>query len=189
MATENKRVAAYLPQPLYDLLETFKEENDLSESKAIISILAAHFGIAQEVSQKVTQKFVTMDQFIELQSKVAHMSELLSDLRDTQAHEGEAISERLGDTPIPGQTSIFEVQSFHNLSQSSGELEGQSLEPRSAQLLVNRFPDIGTYQSITNAKNRYKDDPSKLTEWTRKKDEEGVGWRFDEVDKLYHAVP
>ena len=87
------------------------------------------------------------------------------------------------------KTSIFEVQSFHNLSQSSGELEGQSLEPRSAQLLVNRFPDIGTYQSITNAKNRYKDDPSKLTEWTRKKDEEGVGWRFDEVDKLYHAVP
>ena len=111
MATENKRVAAYLPQPLYDLLEKFKEENDISESKAIISILAAHFGVAQEVSQKVTQKFVTVEQFHELQTKVTHMSELLSELKDIQSNQGESTSEPLSDSPIPGQTSIFEVQS------------------------------------------------------------------------------
>lgn len=84
MTTENKRVAAYLPRHLYDWLEAFKEENSLSESKAIISILAAHFGVAQEVSQKVAHKFVTVEQFTELHEKVAQISELLSELKKDQ---------------------------------------------------------------------------------------------------------
>lgn len=189
MTTENKRVAAYLPQPLYELLETFKEESGLSESKAIISILAAHFGVAQQVSQKVAHKFVTVEKFDELQDKVAHISELIGELEEKQTGQGCSSDESPSHIPIPGQTSIFEVQSSQELSKSPGELESNSLESRTAKLLVNRFPDIGTYQSITNAKNRYKDDPSKLIEWTRKNDEEGVAWRFDEVDKLYHPVP
>lgn len=186
MATDNKRVAAYLPPSLYDLLEKFKKETDLSESKAIISILAAHFGVAQEVSQKVAHKFVTVDRFHELQSKVAHLSELLSELKDIQANQGESISEPLSDSPISGQTSIFEAIADEK-SSSRNELLNDSLYPMTEIDLVSRFK-IDNHKSIGNKRSKCKSCPSDFLEWTKTQDKDGVGWEYHPHEKLYHPV-
>ena len=50
MATENKRVASYLPPALHNLLKEFQEQHGLGESKAIIEILSDFFGVSQKVA-------------------------------------------------------------------------------------------------------------------------------------------
>ncbi len=79
MATNNLRVAAYLPKDLYDLFSQYAKDKELSESKAVISILAAHLNPCKGPSNNAGDKYVTISQFSELQEKVAHLSALLSD--------------------------------------------------------------------------------------------------------------
>lgn len=194
MTTDNKRVAAYLPQTLYDLLEGFKKENNLSESKAIISILAAHFGVAQEVSQRVAHQFVTIEKFDELQDKVAHLAELFSELekRRDQAVQDSSLGELKSNSEEilhPGQKTIFEVTESLSKNELKDELKSNSLEPRGAKELAERFPDIRNYQSITNKKNKFRYEPEKFVNWARKYDKDQIGWMYNEVDKLYHSVP
>lgn len=115
MTTENKRVAAYLPQDLYNHLEAFKGEHGLTESRAIGSILAAHFGVAHGVSQKVVHQFVTVSQFRELEQRVAQIGESLNELREDPPAD-----------PSSGQKTIFEavgqLSSSESIGVSAGEL-------------------------------------------------------------------
>ena len=187
MTTENKRVAAYLPQPLYNLLGEFKEENSLSESKAIISILAAHFGVAQEVSQTVAHKFVTVSQFDDLQAQVAHLSSLVGELQEKQLDYDSSLSESKSDTPIPGQTSIFEAVSLDGKSDLPIGLAHKLPGPMSEESLIERF-HINNPTSIGNKRRSCKDSPDKFIQWTRKQDKDGLGWPYNPETRLYHAI-
>lgn len=189
MTTENKRVAAYLPEELYTCLGKFKAENGLSESKAISSILAAHFGVAQEVSQKVAHKFVTTEQFSELQDKVAHLSELLSGLEELRragsisANSSNSELESILEEAIhPNQKTIFEATEVFSKSELKDELDSESNranqpEPLKATALSRRLAKPDHF--IANQKKRFKDREDELVEMLRELDLDGWGWRYD----------
>ena len=47
MPTENPKVSAYVPQPIYDHLLAFKADRNLSVSQAVIAILEEYFGLGK----------------------------------------------------------------------------------------------------------------------------------------------
>ena len=47
MPTENPKVSAYVPQPIYDHLLEFKSERGLSVSQAVTAILEDYFGLGK----------------------------------------------------------------------------------------------------------------------------------------------
>jgi hypothetical protein len=65
MATENRRVATYLPTSLYERFERFKGERSLGESKALIVILSEYFEVGQKVAQSDSPDILTRLSFLE----------------------------------------------------------------------------------------------------------------------------
>jgi hypothetical protein len=65
MATENRRVATYLPTSLYERFELFKGERSLGESKALIAILSEYFEVGQKVAQSDSPGILARLNFLE----------------------------------------------------------------------------------------------------------------------------
>lgn len=51
MPTDNPKVSAYVPQSIKDRLKAFREERDISESQALILILAEYFGMPEALAR------------------------------------------------------------------------------------------------------------------------------------------
>lgn len=45
MATKNKRIAAYVPESVYERYQSFRVEKELGDSQALIQILSEYFGV------------------------------------------------------------------------------------------------------------------------------------------------
>lgn len=175
MTTDNKRVAAYLPQDLYEYLEKFKNEHDLSESKAITSILAAHFGVAYEVSQQVVHQFVTVKQFKELEAKVAQLSSLLSEPSNRETSSSKGVLQ--GELAPNSETNEL-------LSELNSELE--PFGPLGATALSRRLGKGKSF--VSDAKRRYRENLVGLTKFLKGHDPDGISWQYLDSTRRYHPV-
>ncbi len=77
MPTQNRRVAAYLPEELSDRLEVFKAERGLkADSSALIAILSEYFRLDRRAAHEIDySSFVTQQQFQDLVDRVAAFTE------------------------------------------------------------------------------------------------------------------
>jgi len=198
MATDNRRVAAYLPSEIDDRFKAFKIERGLAtedepnsnDSKALIQILSEYFGVSQ--SAHSVAHYVTIEQFNDLSTKVEKLYGLLqqSDDRIEEIASGiksELLSELKDNLPIstrPGQLSILqpeqEKESVQNkVSQSS--LPSELLEGLSAVKLGKR---LGSDRKKLSKIKADKD----FTEFCRSKDPNGIGWEYREDKKKFFPV-
>lgn len=80
MPTDNPKVSAYVPQALKDRLTQFRQEKELSESQAVIAILAEYFQMKEEIgrgSDRVSVGGVTLARMEALEKQVSDLQSLL----------------------------------------------------------------------------------------------------------------
>ncbi len=87
--------------------------------------------------------------------------------------------------PSEPQSEPLNSESESSEDLLKGGLNGE-LQPMSASELARRFGV--SPQAIANNKSRWKDEPDTFTEWTRRKDPDGVAWRFSSEGRLYHPT-
>lgn len=177
------RIAAYPPDHIHEKLGDFAKEHQLSESKALIQILAEYFGVASNVAQEVSYRYATVEQIEAVEKKIVDLSKLFNELQSKLLSSPTtefASSEDKLNNELQGELLIDSAP-----SKDDGD---NGLGPFTVQELVERFPNIKVNQSISNAKNRYKGDPEGFVTWSRKKDKDGIGWRYDSGKKLYYPA-
>jgi hypothetical protein len=77
MATNNRRVAAYLPDSVYEKLEQFKNERDITFSQALIAVLCGYFDL-EPIPVKVSDyssSTITSAQIEALERRLSGLSE------------------------------------------------------------------------------------------------------------------
>lgn len=100
----------------------------------------------------------------------------------SQQFDSETVSEASHPTEVaPGQISIFDV--IDSVPESKvTSLKGTDLD---------RYLGLDVGQ-VSRMKGRFKDDPQKFIEWSRKREKKRglpvVGWRYNGVTKLYDSV-
>jgi hypothetical protein len=206
------RVAGYPPDHIYQKLKDFAKEHNLSESKALIQVLAEYFCVASNVAQEVSYKYATLEQLQEIEEKLAKLSELYSDLKShskTKTYELEKSiqaldkkvqivkSESLGDSEdqlskveivqkSPGQLSLIEENSKPQKAVVSSLPVDNDLCPLSAAQLSRRFNKPKDFVKAT--KFQYKNRLPELSAKLKKADPNNVAWEYHEDDKLYHPI-
>lgn len=217
MPTENPRVAAYIPQPLKAKFDAFKSERGIkSDSQALIAILSERFGVGHLSGSSSSfvdySEFVTKEEFLALVEKVAALSNAI-EARDSPSSLFSKLPEKLktiegridslevttgelevavsasGDSEThPGQMNLLDAtEPAREIEESPGSPPfNSSLQPLNGPSLSRRF---GLNEKVvTNQRNTLKNDPDKFTAWTKKKDPDGIPWRYDAKNKLYYPI-
>lgn len=92
--------------------------------------------------------------------------------KNVVVESGEKQEKTLDQLVIPGSESVVSPVRDSTL------LSGRSLSVR-----------LGLHKSgVSDAKRRFGGDERKLFNWSKKKDPEGVGWKYDEKSKKYSPV-
>jgi hypothetical protein len=190
MATKNQRIAAYVPENVYQKYQSFKAEKGLGDSQALIQILSEYFGVAHQVSHSESPH--VLERITQLEASLSAMrSDLLSELKESVLKELASQTISFAVLPSGGEAEVaipnFDVGTIDvpqeedktllsdSLSDSlskSLELEAVSLPlPESAAppillLAASEFPQI--VLSTTSLAERFKAGLSTIS--TRKKD-------------------
>lgn len=200
MATENRRVAAYLPPEVSDAFLGFKIQRGLAtndkpnsnDSQALILILSEFLGVSQRVAHSVDcqSSFVTKEELNELNLKVAHLTEQIQsfDCRLEQAVSKatcELKSELLDELPkqeitevSPGQLELLSNrvndQNVEALSQLT-EMPRELLGGLSGRALAERF---SKKKSVSrHAIERRRESPD-FSDWSKMQDPQDIAWEY-----------
>jgi hypothetical protein len=170
MPTAKHRIAAYLPSEIDEKFQAFKQERGVGDSQALVLILTEFLGVSYEVRQnssldiEVLKSELRSDLLSELDSR---FSELKSELESSSSKvkvDGEVDSD-----------SIFDLLVSRELS-----------ERLTIAQLSERF---GCDAALTRKqKSKYRDEPEKFIAWSKSRDPQGCGWKFDEAAKLFISV-
>lgn len=164
------RIAGYPPDHVFKVFHDFKNKEGLTESKALIRVLAGYFGVAENVAQEVVTPFVRVEQLQKVEQELLELRELVD----------ESKSELL--SSLKKQVDELEIAFKEN----------QSL----AQLLTTvelarrlNMADSSLSHWKSNDPRRGKS-PEELLETTRAKDPEGIGWILvKEINKFKPERP
>jgi hypothetical protein len=98
MGTDNPKVSAYVPQSVKDRLKQFREERNISESQAVIIILAEYFQMSEVLGRSPERAVggVTLARMEALEKKLADFSELV----EHRLQEFREAIDRLGELPM-----------------------------------------------------------------------------------------
>jgi hypothetical protein len=166
MPTAKHRIAAYLSPEIDEKFQTFKQERGVGDSQALILILTEFLEVAHQV---------THDSSLNIEAlKGELLSELLSELNNKFS---ELKGELLSNSPKAevDSDSLFDLLVSRELT-----------ERLTIAQLSERF---GCDSALTRKqKSKYRDEPEKFIAWSKSRDPEGRGWRFDETDKLFTPV-
>lgn len=166
MPTAKHRIAAYLPPEVDEKFQLFKQERGLGDSQALIFILTEFLELSGEVAH---------DSSLDIEALKSELrSELLSELNSKFS---ELKSELLGNPPKIeiDSDSLFELLVSRELA-----------ERLTITQLSERF---GCDSALTRKqKSKYRDEPEKFIAWSKSRDPEGRGWKFDEVAKLFTLI-
>ncbi len=80
---------------------------------------------------------------------------------------------------------VIDETQAEKLSEPLGESKSE-LKPSNGAELARRFGL--TSKAVSNLRTKYQDQLERLTEYTRKKDPDGIAWQYNCSDKLYHPV-
>jgi HPt (histidine-containing phosphotransfer) domain-containing protein len=75
MPTDNPKISAYVPQPVYDAFKQFQEDRSLSMSQAAIAIFAEYLGVEEVKSGDSRVGGVTLERFEQLEQTVNQLKE------------------------------------------------------------------------------------------------------------------
>jgi hypothetical protein len=172
MPTSKNRIAAYLPSEIDEKFQAFKQERGIGDSQALIMILTEFLGVSHETSR---------DSSLDVEALKGELqSELLSEL-DFRFSElkGELLSKPLNLVGIDRQGS------------KAVELEAKfiagAVAPLDLRLTIAQLSErFGCDPSLMRKqKSKYKDEPAKFIVWSKSRDPEGRGWRFDEEARIF----
>lgn len=167
MATENPRVAGYVPKEVFDRLMDFRKEQDISVSQALTIILAEYFKVSYQSVQVVAHfdEFITREEFEALSAKVDALAKV--------SQNDELLSE------LPGRIALLERRLENTkttkVAQDSGQLTALPLGGLAKRLGITS----STLSHWKGTNPRKSKSPSELLEVTRSKDPDGIGWIFD----------
>jgi hypothetical protein len=174
MPTAKHRIAAYLPLDVDEKFQVFKQERGVGDSQALVLILTEFLEVSQEVSRSSSLDIEALrcellgELKSELDIRLGELkSELLSKLPKDKSNDDSPVSQKVSHKIIVGEAAYLEQRS--TIAQ-----------------LSTRF---GCDSSLVRKqKSKYKDELEKFVVWSKSRDPDGYGWRFDEVDKLFDRV-
>lgn len=147
MSTNNKRVAAYLPEPLAAKFEAYKAENNLGDSSALIAILSQFLGVTHSVAQSNSDYSDILDKRIS-QLKYDLKSELLGELKRElllfRKSPSKLPSESLSESPLPivgAELSSLELKEYLKINSNTKNLRRDV--SRAAARLGQRWESLG----------------------------------------------
>jgi hypothetical protein len=170
MPTAKHRIAAYLPPDVDEKFQAFKQERGIGDSQALILILSEFLQVSHQVSCSDSLNIEAL------------RSELLGEI---EVRFGELRSE-LFNKPLESvaivQESLKEVRISHD-SLKSVEVDLEMIERLTITEIADRFGC--TPSLVRKQKNTYKDKPEKFIAWSKSRDPDERGWKFDEEAKLF----
>lgn len=173
MPTAKHRIAAYLPPDVDEKFQAFKQERGIGDSQALILILTEFLGVSHQVSCNDSLNIKTLRS--ELLGEVeVRFSELRSELFDKPLESVEIVQE-----------SLKEVRISHD-SLTAVNVDLEMIERLKIAEIADRFGC--TPSLVRKQKNTYKDKPEKFIAWSKSRDPDGRGWKFDEEAKLFAPV-
>ncbi len=180
MPTAKHRIAAYLPPDVDEKFLAFKEERGVGDSQALILILTEFLEVTQNVSRSSSLNIETLRS--ELLSELDYrFSELKSELLSKSLKSVEITQESLEQVKI-SHDSLVDIKVSHDGLKIFGT-EDEVIERPTISQLSTRF---GCNPSLVRKqKNTYKDKPEKFIAWSKSRDPDGRGWKFDEEAKLF----
>jgi hypothetical protein len=173
MPTAKHRIAAYLPPDVDEKFQAFKQERGIGDSQALILILSEFLQVSHQVSCNDSLNIETLRS--ELLGEVeVRFSELRSELFDKPLESVEIVQE-----------SLKEVRISHD-SLTAVNVDLEMIERLTTAEIADRFGC--TPSLVRKQKNTYKNKPEKFIAWSKSRDPDGRGWKFDEEAKLFAPV-
>jgi hypothetical protein len=214
MATENPKVSAYVPQVLKDKLAEFREKRgSISESQAVIIVLAEYFGIEQvldRASEGVVVGGVTLARIETIESQLTELRLLVDKLVTENLKEDDksrlpsdllgGIEESKGLEQInPASSPLSESLNFQVEETSQQQEDRQQLDlfsSSSSELLSEPSYEIKPISGKKLSRLRFRLGESTVagakksksledfTKWTCEKDPENIAWKFVETPSV-----
>lgn len=191
MPTAKHRIAAYLPPEINEKFQAFKQERRVGDSQALILILTEFLEVSHLVSHSdsLDIKALKRELFSELDIR---FSELKDELLSKPLESVKITHESLKAVNVDHDSLVDVKVALEKLK--AVDLETESFTDAAASLehrltiaqLSERF---GCDSALTRKqKSKYRDEPEKFIAWSKSRDPEGQGWRFDEAAKLFAPV-
>ena len=184
MPTVKHRIAAYLPPEVNEKFQAFKQERGVGDSQALILILTEFLEVSQQVNHSNSLNIETLksELFSELLSELnIKFSELKGELLGKSL---EIAYESLKVVDI-SDDSLIDTKVTHEVLEIV-ELETEFSNRLTITQLSARFGCESTL--VRKQKSKYKNEPEKFITWSKSRDPEGRGWKFDEVAKLFTLI-
>jgi hypothetical protein len=174
MSIAKHRIAAYLPSDIDEKFQAFKKGRGIGDSQALILILTEFLGASHQVSCSNSLDIESLK------------SELLSELlRELDFRFGELKSELSSKSLMSIETtneSLKDVDVNHD-SLVDVKVDCEVIAQQTISELSKRFgcdPSL-----VRKQKSKYKNEPEKFITWSKSRDPDGRGWRFDEEVRLF----
>jgi hypothetical protein len=183
MSTDKHRIAAYLPPEVDEKFQAFKQKRGVGDSQALILILTEFLGVSHTSSLDVDA--LKGELLSELLNELDfRFSEFKSELLSKPLRSVEMTQESLKEVKI-SRDSLIDVKVSHE-GLKSVKLDGGFIEQLTVAQLSERF---GCESSLVRKqKSKYKDEPEKFVAWSKSRDPDDRGWKFDETAKLFVPV-
>ena len=161
MATENRRVAAYLPEEIDEQLKAFKvargfatqeglaEKQSQADSQALVIILSEFFGVSQNVTHQSNSN---------LELRIDSINESLSELKSELLAYKTSVDERLKvlEARLPSIHEVSAEVKSELLSELKSELYKTAEIPGQLELIPNL---VGHNYVVSEPLNELKDKP------------------------------
>lgn len=188
MPTVKHRIAAYLPSEVDEKFQAFKRKRGVGDSQALILILTEFLEVSQQVAHSSSLSIETL--------KGELLSELLSELNTKFDELRSELKSELLNKPLEiARESLKTVDiiddSLIDIEVSHKDLERVKRETEiSNRLTITQLSARFDCEStlVRKQKSKYKNEPEKFITWSKSRDPDSRGWKFDEVAKLFTLV-
>jgi hypothetical protein len=174
MPTAKHRIAAYLPPDVDEKFQAFKKKRGVGDSQALILILSEFLKVSHQVSCSDSLNIEAL------------RSELLDEIEDELEIRFSELRSELLNKPLESveiaQESLKEVRISHD-SLKAVNVDIEMIEQLTIAEIADRFGC--TPSLVRKQKSKYKDEPEKFIVWSKSRDPDERGWKFDEEAKLF----
>jgi hypothetical protein len=190
MSTKKRRIATYIPTEIEDKFQAFKTEREVGDSQALILILTEFLGVSQQVAHSSNSlEIIKNELLIELKSELLKetekldvrlnekIDELKSELLNKPSEELKT-KDTAEEKILVVEDDLKPIQLFTNLLLDNKGITANELSERLSC----------TTGAIKKEKDRYKNNPQKFINWSKKKDYQSCGWLFREDSELFYRV-
>jgi hypothetical protein len=183
MPTAKHRIAAYLPPDVDEKFQAFKEERGIGDSQALILILTEFLEVSQEVSRSSSLGIEALKSEL-LGELDFRFSELKNELLSKPLRSVEIIQESLKEATTNHDSLVDAKVSHEDLKVA--DLGSTFIErPTIAQLSARFGCDSAL---LRKQKSKYRDELEKFIVWSKSRDPDGYGWKFDEANRVFDRV-